>query len=89
MVERLGSAPNDFLERVRNNELQAEGERRLKAGVLFPLHYSEKGFVVYLIKRSELVSQAGDLSFPGGMLNPFLDRILMRLIQFRCLPVMT
>lgn len=89
IVERLGNAPNDFFEKVHSNGLQAKGERRLKAGVLLPLHYSGKGLVIHLVKRSKLVSQAGDLSFPGGMLNPFLDRILMHLIRFVYPPIMT
>jgi len=89
IVERLGNAPNDFFEKFNRNGSHARGERRLMAGVLLPLHYTGEGFVVHLIKRSMLVPQGGDLSCPGGMLNPFLDRLLMSFIRFRCPPIMT
>ncbi len=89
IVERLGNTPNDFSEKINHNESQAGGERRLTAGVLLPLHYKNEGFVINLIKRSKLVSQAGDLGFPGGMLDPFLDRLFMHLMRFRCPPIMT
>ena len=89
IVERLGNAPNDFFEKISRNESQAKRERRLTAGVLLPLHYTGDGFVIHLIKRSMLVPQGGDLSCPGGILDPFLDRLLMRLIRLRCPPTMT
>jgi len=60
-------------------------EHRLPAGVLMPLFYDDfpleqnhgQGeFKLMLIKRSAKVAQPGDLSFPGGMLDNFRDRLL-------------
>ena len=52
----------------------------LEAGVLLLLHYKsnqEKSeYVFQLIKRSQKVSQAGDISCPGGILHPRMDKIL-------------
>jgi 8-oxo-dGTP pyrophosphatase MutT (NUDIX family) len=72
-----------------------KNEKRLAAGVLMPLLFRkspsesthEQGsFVVLLIKRSLSVAQAGDLSFPGGMLNPIADRLLRCAFLYRLLP---
>ena len=89
IVEKLGMVPNDFYDRDNRNRQQTRQDRRLTAGVLFPLHFGNEGFVVHLIKRSKLVPQAGDLGFPGGMLDPFLDRLIMYCMGLRCPPVMT
>jgi 8-oxo-dGTP pyrophosphatase MutT (NUDIX family) len=60
-------------------------EHRRAAGVLFPLLFpdqsqtnipTEQSFAVVLVKRSFKVAQAGDLSFPGGMLDDIRDRVL-------------
>lgn len=60
-------------------------EHRLPAGVLMPLFYDvfssaqnhrQGEFKLMLIKRSAKVAQPGDLSFPGGMLDNFRDRLL-------------
>ncbi len=54
------------------------------AGVLIPICFKEQlpgqggskgGFVVQLIRRSSKVAQGGDISGPGGMLSPRLDRL--------------
>ncbi len=66
---------------------------RLAAGVLLPLIFQNAtgpdavpggSFAIMLVKRSSMVAQSGDLSFPGGMLNPIWDRIL-RVIFLYCL----
>ena len=67
---------------------------RRAAGVLLPLLFREsipggKGqFVFQLIKRSSLVPQSGDLSLPGGMLHPVLDRILRPLLIHGPFPIL-
>ena len=59
----------------------------LSAGVCMPLYYYSGEFHVQLIKRSSKVSQPGDLSFPGGMLSPFQDNLLMHLISLGIIPI--
>lgn len=96
VVDRLGTRHCDF----RENFLQIQLDRgtdqhRRAAGVLLPLLYREaspggKGeFVFQLIKRSSLVPQPGDLSLPGGMLHPLLDRLLRPLLIHGPFPILT
>ncbi len=97
VVERLGRHPSDFSEGMR--EIKASGKSgasRLAAGVLLPLGFrtqsagrrAEKaGFHFRLIKRSASVPQPGDLSCPGGMLHPLLDRLLRPLLIHGPFPV--
>lgn len=84
-VERLGTYPSDFVSTIA--QIKAPGktiDRRQAAGVLLPLlfrqpssgDHPETQFVFQLIKRSSRVSQPGDLSCPGGMTHPFIDRLL-------------
>jgi 8-oxo-dGTP pyrophosphatase MutT (NUDIX family) len=87
VIDKLGTRHCDFRETFRQINLDREADRHGRAaGVLLPLLYREvsprgKGqFVFQLIKRSSLVPQPGDLSFPGGMLHPLLDRLLRPLL---------
>jgi 8-oxo-dGTP pyrophosphatase MutT (NUDIX family) len=88
VVEKLGTAPCDFQTTFRESSRCGKGDRRRAAGVLLPLIFSESStggsgeFEVLLIKRSSLVPQPGDLSFPGGMLHPVWDRILSPLLLY-------
>jgi 8-oxo-dGTP pyrophosphatase MutT (NUDIX family) len=83
IIERLGIRHCDFPETYRRiNVGRSSDQHGRAAGVLLPLLFREaspggKGqFVFQLIKRSSLVPQPGDLSLPGGMLHPVLDRLL-------------
>jgi len=94
--ERIWAHPSDF----KNTWMTLKARKNTKdsrraAGVLLPLIFrelspdnasSEGSFVILLIKRSAAVVQAGDLSFPGGMLNPIGDRILRFIFLHRLLP---
>jgi 8-oxo-dGTP pyrophosphatase MutT (NUDIX family) len=69
---------------------------RLAAGVLLPLIFrgsprsgtAKQGeFVFQLIKRSALVPQPGDLSCPGGMIHPVVDRLLRPFLIHAPLPI--
>ncbi|MHB8830454.1 MAG: NUDIX hydrolase [Syntrophales bacterium] len=97
--ERIWAHPSDFNETwMKLNAPVSKNDRRLAAGVLMPLIFRTSppdtsadalktgSFVVLLIKRSSTVAQAGDLSFPGGMLNPIGDRILSYIFLYRLLP---
>jgi 8-oxo-dGTP pyrophosphatase MutT (NUDIX family) len=86
-IEKLGAHPCDFQETFHRISIGGKTDHRCRAaGVLLPLLFREsspggKGeFVFQLIKRSSRVPQPGDLSLPGGMLHPVLDRILRPLL---------
>ncbi|MCK9230989.1 MAG: CoA pyrophosphatase [Syntrophales bacterium] len=84
--KRLASEPVDYARRM--SAIRSENRKGVPwqpAGVLIPLCFkntarpgtpAREEFVVQLIRRSSAVAQAGDLSGPGGMLNPRLDGIL-------------
>ncbi len=94
--ERLVSHPSNFSDTWMHIHAPSnKNDKRLAAGVLMPLLFrksppensQEQGsFVVLMIKRSRSVAQAGDLSFPGGMLNPIADRLLRCALLYRLLP---
>ena len=94
IVERLGSVPIDYEERVEFiRSKNGSADRWLAAGVILLLHYHEgtgreSGFVLQLIKRSSVVPQPGDISCPGGMLHPVADRLLRHLISSGLTPIM-
>jgi 8-oxo-dGTP pyrophosphatase MutT (NUDIX family) len=85
-TDRLGSHPSDFQEALRRiSDSGKTNTPHMAAGVLLPLlfrdtprsgQHQEDQFIFRLIKRSALVPQPGDLSCPGGMLHPLLDRFL-------------
>jgi 8-oxo-dGTP pyrophosphatase MutT (NUDIX family) len=80
-VEKLGTNPCDFQETFRRITSSGKKDGRRAAGVLLPIVFRESvpgcgQFVFQLIKRSLLVPQPGDLSLPGGLLHPLLDRIM-------------
>jgi 8-oxo-dGTP pyrophosphatase MutT (NUDIX family) len=62
----------------------------LEAGVVLLLHYKsnqEKSeYVFQLIKRSQKVTQAGDISCPGGILHPRIDKILGYFLKTGIIP---
>ena len=90
-TEKLGLYPSNFLsamEQIRASVRTVTPHQA--AGVLVPLYFrispsdprSEGQFVFQLIKRSSRVSQPGDLSCPGGMVHPILDRLLRPLLFY-------
>jgi len=94
IIVKLGTRHCNFQETFR--KLTPSGKtdhHRRAAGVLLPLLFREytpggKGqFVFQLIKRSSLVPQPGDLSLPGGMLHPVLDRLLRPLLIHGPFPI--
>ena len=96
--EKLGTGPIDFSENFQIiRESEATSNPLLAAGVLLPFYYREtnsstKGrsgeFVFRLIKRSNLVTQAGDLACPGGILHPLKDFLLMWIIRSGLIPLL-
>ena len=96
IVDRLGKVPVNYTDRMAFMKDQNRDQKKWRAaGVLLPLHFKEhshnKGphegeFVLQLIKRSTAVSQGGDISGPGGMLDPRLDVFLRSLLLHRIPP---
>lgn len=92
--KRLGEVPLDYAERYLPSFSATGPDRRLLAGTLVlltekPASREGAGWPelnLLLIKRSNRVSQGGDLSSPGGMLQPNLDRLLRLLIVTGILP---
>lgn len=87
VIQKLGTHASDF--QITFLDILHEGgmnDRHRAAGVLLPLLFrktasSERGeFAFQLIKRSSCVPQPGDLSLPGGMLHPLMDRFLRLLL---------
>lgn len=96
-IERLGGHPSDFQTVFRDITTAGGTSRRRAAGVLLPLLFrgssrensnTEGSFLFQLIKRSPHVPQPGDLSFPGGMLHPVLDRLLRPLLIHGPFPIL-
>src|SRR5512145_3456641 len=56
------------------------GTDHLEAGVVLLLAYKNSEYVFQLIKRSETVAQAGDISCPGGMLERSTDEMLSHIV---------
>jgi 8-oxo-dGTP pyrophosphatase MutT (NUDIX family) len=98
IVEKLAAVRVDFSEKLRHiDTLRKARESYLAAGILLLLAFKtgsdarghgEGEYVFQLIKRSDKVSQPGDLSCPGGRLNFFLDAILSRFVASALVPVM-
>jgi len=84
--DKLSGAAIDYQEKYKIiKESEKTGVRHYAAGVLLLLSYGKTAasdapeYCFHLIKRSQEVSQAGDISCPGGMLNNYADRILSHL----------
>jgi len=98
IVEKLGKCPLDYVEKMHFVQSSNKTEEpHFAAGVLLLLHFrcDEKSpidnggeFFFQLIKRSSRVTQPGDLSCPGGLLNNNLDPHLRFLITSRLIPVL-
>ncbi|MEN6318756.1 MAG: CoA pyrophosphatase [Syntrophaceae bacterium] len=96
--EKLGKHPSDFPEKMHSiQNTKMTGGSHSAAGVLLLLHFryndqssrKQKGeFIFQLIKRSSKVTQPGDLSCPGGLLQTNLDPLLQFLISSRLLPIL-
>ena len=69
-------------------EEKEKGNHFFLAGVCVPLYYRNNDWHVLLIKRSANVSQAGDLSFPGGIFSPGQDHLLKHAISLGIIPLL-
>jgi 8-oxo-dGTP pyrophosphatase MutT (NUDIX family) len=96
--EKLGKHPSDFSEKMRLTQgTKMTVGAHSAAGVLLLLRFrhvnspSRKNngeFLFQLIKRSSKVTQPGDLSCPGGLLQQNFDPLIRPLISSRVFPIL-
>lgn len=92
IVNKLASVPIDYKEKYRQIKYSPpKATPQLAAGVVLLLNYKQLNsgnseYVFQLIKRSDKVSQAGDISCPGGMLHPVTDNILSNVFTTGLVP---
>ncbi len=91
IMDKLAVVPIDYKEtNTRIDQSRQEGSGHLKAAVVLLLHYKKTGgqseYVFQLIKRSRKVSQGGDISCPGGMLQPRQDSFLKFILKTGIFP---
>lgn len=81
VMRKLETLPIDYLEKhsfiTRSN---SNGANHLEAGVVLLLYYNGTEFCFQLIKRSQYVAQAGDISCPGGILEKTTDTMLSHIL---------
>ena len=85
VANKLDAVVLDYKEKhamIANNR---SATTQLAAGVVLLINYrsnqSGSQYVFQLIKRSSIVSQAGDISCPGGIVHLRLDRIMSHLLK--------
>lgn len=92
VVNKLVNTQIDYTEKYQYiKDSVKTGVNQLGAGVVLLLNYKEAvpskaEYVFQLIKRSDNVSQAGDISCPGGMLHPITDKILSNVLTTGLIP---
>jgi 8-oxo-dGTP pyrophosphatase MutT (NUDIX family) len=89
VAEKLSSTPIDYKKKYR--ETLSHEAPRLAAGVALLLHYKQfssdhSEYAFQLIKRSDKISQGGDLSCPGGMMSPVFDKIVRVFLEVGLFP---
>jgi 8-oxo-dGTP pyrophosphatase MutT (NUDIX family) len=87
VTDCLSAQSLDFSEKFQEINIGRQASY-LAAGVCMPIYYYASEFHIQLIKRSSTVSQPGDLSFPGGMLNPLQDHFLKYALITGVLPAL-
>jgi len=81
VLEELNRVPVDYRDKhLSIAHSKSTGASHLEAGVVLLLHYQNSGYTFQLIKRSQSVAQAGDISCPGGMLEPRTDAMLSHIL---------
>jgi 8-oxo-dGTP pyrophosphatase MutT (NUDIX family) len=93
VMDKLATVPIDYIE--KNFEIdksRQEGSPHLKAAVVLLLNFKKinghSEYVFQLIKRSQMISQGGDISCPGGMLQPRQDNLLSSFLKTGMLPAL-
>jgi len=91
VTDKLTAVAIDYKEKhLQIEKANQSGSSNLEAGIVLLLNYKSKQdkpeYIFQLIKRSEKVSQAGDISCPGGMLQPGQDRRMSHLLKTGVIP---
>lgn len=88
--DKLDSVAIDYKDKHELITNSKSSQNHLEAGVVLLInHRSDKNgseYVFQLIKRSNAVTQAGDISCPGGIVHPGLDRIMSYLLKTGIIP---
>lgn len=90
---KLAEINIDYLEKHSQiKKSNSRGTAHLEAGVVVLINCIKKGekseYTFQLIKRSSKVAQGGDISCPGGMLNPRVDNIFSIFLKTCLIPAM-
>jgi 8-oxo-dGTP pyrophosphatase MutT (NUDIX family) len=91
VMDKLAIVPIDYKDKnLEIDKSRQEGSAHLKAAVVLLLNFKningQSEYIFQLIKRSQKVSQGGDISCPGGMLQPRNDNIFSYLLKAGILP---
>mgnify|MGYP001767065614 CR=1 FL=1 len=91
IMDKLAGVSIDYHQvNLQIDKSRQEGSAHLKAAIVLLLHFKktghQPGYVFQLIKRSQKVSQGGDISCPGGMLQPRQDTFLNFILKTGILP---
>jgi len=95
IVNKLAAIQLDYKEKYRQIKHSSKtAAPQLAAGVVLLLNYKQMSsgnseYVFQLIKRSSRVSQAGDISCPGGMLHPMTDKLLSSVFTTGLFPALS
>ena len=82
VLNQLVQAPIDYQEKhLSITQSNSQGANHLEAGVVVLLLYKNSEYIFQLIKRSDFVAQAGDISCPGGILEKSTDEMLSHIAQ--------
>lgn len=93
VTDKLATVTIDYKEKhILIENTNKTNSHHLEAGVVLLLNYKSNQdkpeYVFQLIKRSKKVTQAGDISCPGGILHPSVDKILSFFLKIGIIPVM-
>jgi 8-oxo-dGTP pyrophosphatase MutT (NUDIX family) len=93
VMDKLAEVPVDYIEKnIQIDKSRQEGSAHLKAAVVLLLNFKkingQSEYVFQLIKRSQNISQGGDISCPGGMLQPRQDNFLSSFLKTGMLPAL-
>lgn len=93
VMDKLATVSLDYKEKnLQIDKSRKDGCAHLKAAVVLLLDFrninGRSEYVFQLIKRSETVSQAGDISCPGGMLQPRQDNMMSAFLKTGMLPAL-
>ena len=93
VMDKLATVSVDYREKnLQIDQSRQDGSAHLKAAVVLLLNFKkingQPEYIFQLIKRSQKISQGGDISCPGGMLQPKQDSFLSSFLKMGMLPTL-